>query len=283
MTSLATNMEDSRLEALETRKSLWTGTVATAILYVAMGFFAIVASKLIPLLPLNTPGIYDVVGRMQHVYGLRYGTSAAFFGLGTATLVIGYFYKKQQEDLRIKTAARIMAIVQQSWLPLAILVIAAIWLLQGLDPSGDVAQVFAPLYGIDVTTQIGRLHYLYIIGGMPTLEFLFFAIGCFAIQPFTFYTSAVVLHDTGLSMPGKSMNYEQRTRMYACKGTFQAGILYVVMGVVVFAIGFVLGIGIDITWPLFKQSHYALFMNVYLWFPIGFGVACIVTSALYYA
>ncbi|MBN2154241.1 MAG: hypothetical protein JW839_22490, partial [Candidatus Lokiarchaeota archaeon] len=182
--------------------------------------------------------------------------------------------------------ARILALVIQPWIALALLALAAIWLVQALEPDGDIAELFAPIYNLDVSDEVDRAHYIYILGGLPIVEFLSFAIGNLAILPFSFYTSAVILQDTrAVAIKGRefSDDYEQRHRQYAAKGLFNGGIFAMIIGAALFGIGFVLGIGLDATWPLFQLDNYRIFMDVYAWFPIAFGVVCMAASIAYYA
>jgi hypothetical protein len=219
------------------------------------------------------------------VLGLRYGTSVAFFALAAFTFLVSRAYMKDPESTPRKNMARILAVVIQPWIAIAILLVAGIWLLQAFEPDGDIAEVFASLYDIDVTNQIGRMHYLYILGGLPIVELLAFGIGNIILLPFSFYTSAMILQDTrAVAIKGKpfSDDYEKRHRQYAAKGLFDGGIVAIIIGAVLYGIGYLLGYGIDALWPLFQLANYPLFLNVYPWFPAGFGVACMVTSIAYY-
>nr|MDO8088353.1 hypothetical protein [Candidatus Sigynarchaeum springense] len=267
------------------RKQLFTGACALAIMQAAMGVFMILASRFLSMLPLNTPGVYETIGRFDHVLGLRYWTSLAFFGLAAFTIIASLVYMQNPDNPVRKATARALAVVIQPWIAIALLVVAALWLVQALDPDGDVAQIFAPLYGIDVEDPVGRAHYLYILGGLPIVEFLFFSIGNIILLPFSFYTSAMLLQDTrAVAIPGKpfSDDYEQRHRQYAAKGLFNGGILAIIIGVAIYGIGFLLGYGLDATWPLFPLSNYPMYMNVYPWFPVAFGAVCMATSIAYY-
>ncbi len=268
------------------RKQLFIGASGLAIMQVAMGVFMMLTSRYLSMLPLNTPGIYETIGRFDHVLWLRYGVSSAFFILAAFTFFISHAYMREPESKLRKSMARILAVILQPWIAIALLFVAAILLLQAFDPDGDIAQVFAPLYSIDVTDQLGRIHYLYILGGLPIIELLFFGIGNIALLPFSFYTSAMILQDTRtVIVKGRefSDDYEQRHRQYAAKGLFDGGIVSIIIGIALYGIGYLLGYGLDVTWPLFRLENYPRFMNLYPWFPIGFGIACMVTSIAYYA
>jgi hypothetical protein len=280
------SQRDGATSADDHRKQLFTGACALAVMQAAMGVFMIIASRFLSMLPLNTPGIYESIGRFDHVLGLRYGVSTAFFGLAAFTFIVVLLYKQDPDDLVRKRMARVLAVVIQPWIAITALLVAAIWLVQAFDPDGDIAEVFAQLYNIDVSDPVGRVHYLYILGGLPSLELLFFAIGNLVLLPFSFYTSAMILQDTrATAIKGRefSDDYEQRHRQYAAKGLFNGGIIAIIIGAVLYGIGYILGYGLDVTWPLFQLENYPMFMNVYAWFPVGFGLVCMVTSFLYYA
>ncbi|NMC05520.1 MAG: hypothetical protein GYA24_09920 [Candidatus Lokiarchaeota archaeon] len=264
---------------------LFAGTLSLAIMQAVMGVFMILASRFLSMLPLNTPGIYETIGRFQHVLGLRYGVSMAFFGLAVFTLVTAFVYKADPSSPKRRLMARILAITIQPWISLAILVVAAIWIVQAFDPSGDVARVLARLYSLDVDDAVDRAHYLYILGGLPNLELLFFAIGNFMLLPFSFYTSAMILQDTRSTVRTGaefSDDYEQRHRQYVAKGLFNGGIVALLIGAALYGIGFILGYGLDVTWPTFDLANYSMFLHVYPWFPVAFGITCMVTSMAYY-
>ncbi len=79
------------------------------------------------------------------------------------------------------------------------------------------------------------------------------------------------------------MPFVEKGRVLAAKNMLQTGIFFLVTGVALYAIGYVLGMGLDITWPFFKLDNYSLFMTVYLWFPVACGGFCIWTAIMYLA
>jgi hypothetical protein len=240
------------------RNQLLVGCFSLGIMQAAMGVFMIIASQFLSMLPLNTPGLYEAIGRFDHVLGLRYGVSTAFFTLAAFTVIASMVYVRNPESKAAIRLARFLAVVIQPWIAIALLIVAALW----------------------------RVHYLYILGGLPSLELLFFAIGNFMLLPFSFYASAMILQDTRTTMrKGEqfSDDYEQRHRQYAAKGLFNGGIVAIIIGAALYGIGFILGYGLDATWPLFQLENYPMFMNVYAWFPVAFGIACMVASIAYYA
>lgn len=266
---------------------MFLGLAGTGIMYAMAGVFAILASLVLATLPLNTPGVYDVIGRMQHVYQIRWFTSSALFGIGAATIIVGYIYSLTPAAPWKTLAARIVAFIHQPWIPLVFIVIAVMWLVQGFDADGDIAQFFAGPLGIDVETQAGRLQYLYIIGTMPSMSFLFYGLLSLMLFPFSFYSSAVVLQDTGAALSRKGrvdpVPYDRRAKMYACKGLLLGGFVYIVIGLVFYVIGFVMGIGLDATYPALSAWDYRLYMDVYPWIPVAFGIACIAIAFMYHA
>ena len=266
----------------KTNKSILIGQIGLGIMYAMMGLFMIVTARFLATLPLNTPDVFEMIGRMHHVYEIRWLSSTIFFGISAATILIGYLYSKN--PIKNKYPARIIAILHQPWLAIILLVFSALWILQANDPGGDIAEIFAPLYGIDVSTEAGQLQYRYIMGNTPSMAFLFSAIGYFIIMPFASYNSEVLLQHTGTVLNSKkgAMPYERKTVAYAAKALLQAGILSILIGVAIFGIGFVLGYGIDITYPFFKLSSYPLFLWVYPMWPLAFGGFCILTGIAYY-
>jgi hypothetical protein len=266
----------------KTNKSIFIGQIGLGIMYAMMGLFMIVAARFLATLPLNTPDIFEMIGRMHHVYEIRWLSSTLLFAMAAATILVGYFYSKNPP--KFKWPARIMAVLHQPWLAITLLIVAALWILQANDPGGEIAEIFAPLYGIDVSTELGQLEYRFIMGNTPSMAFLFFAIGYLVIMPFASYNSEVLLQHTGTAFNQKTgpMPYERKSVAYAGKALVQAGIFSLIIGIAIFGVGFALGYGIDITYPFFKLSSYPLFLWVYPMWPLAFGGFCIFTGIAYY-
>lgn len=105
-------------------------------------------------------------------------------------------------------------------------------------------------------------------------------------MPFLTIASEFLLQDTGVKMNKarkEPMPFVEKGRVLAAKNMLQTGIFFLVTGVALYAIGYVLGMGLDITWPFFKLENYPLFMAVYPWFPVACGGVCIGTAILYFA
>ncbi|MFX0099765.1 MAG: hypothetical protein ACFFCS_09290 [Candidatus Hodarchaeota archaeon] len=276
---------------LEARNDLFKGLVGLAIMYAMVGLLMIVIARIIVTMPLNTDGVFSSIGRMHSVYETRYLSSSVFFGISAATILIGFYYTKQPGKMR--WPARILAFVHQAWVPLIFLIVGAIWGYLAMDSRGDVAEFIADtFYDIDVTTSEGETEFNYLMAGMPSFSFLMIGIGGLIISPFSSYSAEILLQDTGVIMNAarkprkkrgaKIMSFERKSNSWVGRGLVNAGILYCVIGAAIWGIGFALGAGIDITYPLSTLSNYPLYMNVYLWIPIAFGAFCIITGILYY-
>ncbi|MHA1793155.1 MAG: hypothetical protein ACTSVI_10960 [Promethearchaeota archaeon] len=280
------DMLDPMLVEKEIQKNVVIGNYGVAILYASMGLLMIVISRLLATLPLNTPGFYEVLGSMDHVLGIRYGTSTAFFMLALATLVVIIIYKRNPATKRNKRIARLMAIIQQPWIPIITLIFALAWGIQGFDPSGDFSEIFAKLYGLDVNNLADELHYQYIMSRMPILEFLMFSIGSFVLSPFTWYSSSILMQHSGWRPKRKKRkNFEindNKLRINAGTRLFQSGVIYILMSLIVYMFGLLLGYGPALLYPYFKTSHYYLFKSIYSWYPLVFGLYCITMAVLYY-
>ncbi|MHA1368965.1 MAG: hypothetical protein ACTSWN_02550 [Promethearchaeota archaeon] len=284
------------------RKGLYQAYIGLAIIYVAMGMFMILTANILSTLPVNTPGVYDSIGRMQHVYGIRYGASSGLFGLAAATFFVGHVYagprikrgnnrfskiiKKMQENDKVrKWMARIMALIHLPILGLVFLVVGALIIVMASDPTGDLSQTMAStFYNLDVAgSDVDRLHFQYIMGTMPNFELALFGMGLLIASLFSTPVATLILQDTGARIlhPNK-VNYSKKARMYACKNLLFCGILFLIGGAITYGIGYVLGIGLDITWPLFKLANYKMFMDVYLWIPISIGLYEVIISIVYY-
>lgn len=263
------------------------GLYSNAAMYAAMGLFIILASRLFSTLPINTPGVYDVIGNMDHVYGIRYISSSVLFLLAAGFGISAFFYIRDSPKRYTKWLGRIVGILKQPYIPIAIIAIAGIWAAQGFSSDGKLATFFAKWHGLDVTDPVDREHYEFIISNLPIMEFMFIGVTMLIVSPFSYYSSAVLLQDTGLRMKRREsrrepMDFERKTRRYATRGLFIGGIIYMFIGVVFFGIGYVMGVGINIGFGLFAMENYRMIMLVYPWFPWSFGIFCMVTSILYY-
>nr|MDO8115653.1 hypothetical protein [Candidatus Sigynarchaeota archaeon] len=263
------------------RRQVFIGLLGITMLYAMTGVLMVLISNVFATLPLNTPDVYDAIGRMDHVYGVRLGTSTAFFVLAGLTFIVAVEYSIEPTDNLTKWYARILAILMQPWIYLAALIIGLLWILQAMEPDGDIAEFFAGMAGIDNTS-----YYRYLMGIMPSLEFLMFGVGGLMIVPFTSHASELLLQDTGIifnKIRKVPMTYDDKARAHVARNMLQAGLFFVIIGVGLYGIGYVLGIGIDVTWPIFKLGNYPLFLSVYLWFPIACGGFCIWTAIIYFA
>ncbi|MBN2151953.1 MAG: hypothetical protein JW839_10930 [Candidatus Lokiarchaeota archaeon] len=278
--------DPAQLEA-ESRKHLGSGIAWSSLLYVAMGLFVIVVSRVWPTLPLNTPAIFQIIGNWEQAVWLRW-TSIAFFVIAGHVLLSGLLYSHRPDDRSTKVVARLVAIVQQPWFAIALIVIAGIWLYVIIDAGdeGDFASFFAGLANIDLDDKNQKYDFIWNMQRLPVLPFLMFGAFSVCIYPLTMYSSAITLQDTGAVLNKKRvaspMSYEQRARMYAVKGLFTASFLYLLIGVAVWGLGFVRAIGLDALYPAIAFETYPMWLNVYWIFPVAFAACCMVTSVWYY-
>jgi hypothetical protein len=276
----------AQLEA-ESRKFLGNGIAWSSLLYVAMGLFMIIVSRVWDSLPINTPAIFQIIGNWEQAIWVRW-MSIAFFAIAGLVLLSGLLYTKRAEDDRTVIVARIVAIVQQPWIALAFIVIAGIWLYIIIDAGeqGDFASFFAGFSNVDLSIENQRYNFIWDMQKLPILPFLLFGVFTIAIYPFTMYSSAITLQDTGLVMDKRQlvhpMSHEQRARMYAVKGLFMASFVYLLIGVAIWGIGYARGIGLDAFYPLIAFETYPMWLNVYWLFPVAFAACCMVTSIWYY-
>src|SRR5271157_270087 len=285
MTENVARIDDdvAKIEA-DSHRYIGNGIAWSGLLYIALGLFMIVVGNIWDTLPLNTPGVFQLLGYYAQGAYIKY-MSIAFFGIGGLVIASGLLYKNRTGSKPVIKLSRITAIVQQPWIAIALLVIGGIWLYIINDSSGagHFASTFAKLAGYDLSNQGQRDQYIWMMEQYPIMPFLMFGVLSLCIYPMTMYTSAVLLQDTGLTMnKKKSMPQEQRFRMYTVKGLFVGGIFCCIIGVAVWGIGYVRAIGLDLTYFLLPMYTYDLWMNLYYIFPIVFGVACMITSFVYY-
>nr|MDO8111705.1 hypothetical protein [Candidatus Sigynarchaeota archaeon] len=267
---------------IENRKYLGNGIAWSGVLYIAMGFFMIVVGNIWLTLPLNTPSIFQIIGYYGQADYIKY-MSIAFFGIAVLVIASGILYKKRGEEEKIRKLSKIVAIVQQPWIAIALIAIAGVWLYIILDADGDLAAAIASMNGLDVSDEQQKYEFIWLMEKLPIVPFLLFGVFSIAIYPMTMYSSAILLQDTGMSFPWDPiMSYDDRARKYAVKGMLVGGVYYIIIGVAIWGLGYVRAIGIDVFYPNFPMETYPMWLNVYYIFPIAFGICCIATSFLYY-
>lgn len=274
------------LEAANTRL-LGSGIAWSGVFYLAMAGLALVVGSIWNTLPINTPGIFTIIG---NYYQAIYIDLAAVPLAATGALVIlsGLLYRERKNDPRVRRFARIVAFIQQPWIAIACIVIAGLWIYMAIDAGnkGDFAQAFASLEGMDLSIANDRYAFIWHVQQYPIALLLFHGILSLAVYPITMYTSAITLQDTGAIMNPKErvspMPHEQRFRMYAVKGLFTAAIIYALFGVAAWGIGYVYSLGIDLAYPLISIESYPMWRGVYYLFPVAFAITCMVTSVAYY-
>jgi hypothetical protein len=272
----------------ESRRYLGNGIAWSSLLYVAIGLFMIVVSRIWDSLPLNTPAIFQIIGNWEQAVWLRW-MSTAFFAIAVLVFLSGLLYSKHAEDKRTMTLAKVVAFIQQPWIAFALIAIAGIWLYIIIDAGdeGDFAGFFAGLSNVDLDDEAQKYDFIWNMQKLPILPFLMFGIFSIGIYPLTMYTSAITLQDMGLVLNKKRlanpMPHEKRARMYAVKGLFTASFFYLIIGVAVWGIGYVRAIGLDALYPLIAFETYPMWLTVYWIFPVAFAACCMVTSVWYYA
>ena len=276
----------------ENRKNLSTGIMWSSLFYFAMGVMMIIISRIWAMLPLNTPGLYQTIGASEHILGIRFLSSSLFFAMGSIVLISGYLYGRDPGNTRIRRFSKIVAILQQPWIGIVFVVIAGVWLYIIFEPDSEfgtsIAQV---LYNIDLDVvdeqqaEINLYAFINIIKLYPAPEFLLFGLGIIMLSPMTMYSSAILLHDTGINMNKKRLvlaqPYEKRSRIYITWGLTFAGIFYIIVGLVFYILGVAMKIGLDLFYPLISLESTHFFTNFYAWFPIGFGIATLAVRFLY--
>jgi hypothetical protein len=271
----------------ESRNFLGNGIALSGLLYVAMGMFMIVIGNIWNSLPLNTPSIFQIIGNWEQAVYVKW-MSLAFFALAVAVMVSGALYKKNRDNEEPITFTKIVAFIQQPWIALALIIIAGIWIYLIIDvgEQGNFGEFVASLSNIDLGDEKVRNEYVWALQKLPILPFLIFGILSIGIYPFTMYTSSITLQDAGMVLNknrlASPMPHEQRARMYAVKGLFTASMVYLLIGVAIWGIGFVRAIGLDALYPLVAFDTYPMWMNVYFIFPVVFAGCCMATSFAYY-
>lgn len=268
------------------KKNLAGGIIWSGILFVMMGFMMIVIGRIYVTLPLNTSGIFEAMGNVDHAIGIKTYCSLAFFILGGVTITVGLFYPKFHDRKQVRITSTIVAILQQPWIYLALIILGGLWIYMSIEPDSDFAAVFASFWGKDVSIDKDQYEFRVIMGQHPSIEFLMFGFGGIMLYPFLMYTSAMLLQDMGYTMKKKRkflpMSYEQRFRQYACKGLATGGVFYLLIAGMFVVIGISMGSGIDLFYPLFRVENMMLHTFVYPWFPGIFGLLCIFTALFYY-
>ncbi|MFX0098347.1 MAG: hypothetical protein ACFFCS_02125 [Candidatus Hodarchaeota archaeon] len=280
------SLEELRMEERANKKNLSGGIIWTGILFVMVGFFMIVISRVYVTLPLNTTTIFEAMGNVDHAIGIQYYCSLAFFILGGLTIAVGVLYPKLHDNKGVKITSTIVAILHQPWIYIVAMVLAGLWAYMSIEPESDFAAFFADLMGYDIDIDKEAYEFRVVMGTYPAIEFLLFGGFGVMLYPFTMYTSSMLLHDMGYVMKKKRkllpMRYEQKFRQYACKGLATGGVLYMIIAAIFVGLGIAMGSGIHVTYPLFKIENMMLFVWVYPWFPGIFGLLCIITALLYY-
>jgi hypothetical protein len=276
----------AQLEA-ESRRYLGNGIAWSSLLYVAMGLFMIVISRIWNTLPLNTPAIFQVLGNWEQAIWVRW-MSIAFFAIAGLVLLSGLLYSNRAGDKKTIAVAKVVAFIQQPWIAFALIAIAGVWLYIIIDAGkeGDFAAFFAGLSNVDLGDKALKYDFIWKMQKLPILPFLMFGVFSIGIYPFTMYSSAITLQDTGMVLNKKRlvhpMPQEQRARMYAVKGLFTASLFYLLIGVAIWGIGLARALGVDAFYPIIAVETYPMWLNVYWIFPVAFAACCMVTSIWYY-
>jgi len=267
------------------KRLLGSGIAWSGLLHLAMAGLALVVGNIWNTLPINTPGVFQIIGNyFQAIYIQLAAIPLA--ATGTLVIVSGFLYRARGSGK--KGFARVVAFLQQPWIPLACIVVAGLWIYIVIDAGdeGDFGQAFASLQGLDLSVDNDRYAFIWYMQQYPIALLLFYGVLSVCIYPLTMYTSAITLQDTGAVMLRKdletTMPFDKKFRMYAVKGLFTGGIFYIIIGVAVWGIGYVYSLGIDVMYPLVKIEAYPMWKSVYYLFPVSFGLACMATSVAYY-
>ncbi|MHA1681980.1 MAG: hypothetical protein ACTSUE_13660 [Promethearchaeota archaeon] len=287
MTEQDINREDDDEFNKVRKQGLSRGLYGNALMYAMMGLFAIMVSRLLATMPLNTPGVYDTIGNVDHIYGVRYISSSVLFAFGGFFALVAYLYINKPEIRGTTFLAKLAAFLKQPYVPIVFIFLGILWGIQVFDPSGDVSAFFAKMMGLDMSINEDVLHYKFILSGYPILEFLIIGSFMLVVSPFSMYSSAILFQDTGMVLnkrrsKKKPKSFETRERLYATKGLFAVSLISLMVAGVLYVIGFAMGVGFDIGFGLFNMANYKVIMTVYPIFPIAFTIFCWVTCIMYF-
>jgi hypothetical protein len=271
------------LHEAESGRIVFKSLCGLVLAQVAMGMIMILLSRVYVMVPLD---LDDDFGRFDHVLGLRYGSSTAFFVIAVMTLVVGHYCTTHPLKRSKRVLAKLLNFTFQPWFPLIMLVIAVFWYLQLNNSDGDIAAFFARFQGLDVDNVVDAAHYKYILESLPIFEFLAFSLGLLALDPFSLFVGLVMIDVVGGATRARRPEIQgisvSRLHVRACTGVLSAAIMAGIGAIGIYAIGFILGSGLDITWPLYLLKDYGLMLHVYPWVFVGLGVFFASTAILYY-
>ena len=227
-----------------------------------MGIGMVLLARVYAMIPLEQDSEF---GDFDHALGMRYGASTFFFVMAAATIIIGYVALFSKKENTRKATSRLLAFLLQPWITFAVITIGVLWYLQLSNSDGDIAAFFASLQGIDVNTVVGQAHYEYIMRGTPYFEFMMVAAGLGLITPFAMYSNDMLLTVNDAFLIGKKrkiLGPVERLHNQACQGLVGTAIACALFAAGSIAIGYFLGTGIDVLWPLFNLREYKVLVEV---------------------
>lgn len=279
--------------------TLGIGWICTGIMYCILGVFAIFLSLMLVTLPLNVEDAFLTIGSFNHILGIRFGSSTVLFTFGVLNIIGGIQYRKSSKGKTTQNFAKLVGFINRPIIPLILVILSALWLVQAFEPDGSISEIFAPMFGLDVSMKVDALHYQYILSNLPHLEFLIVGLLSLTILPFTSLTTDFIMADMGFKVI-KSKNQRKNERKFdfdskynrrALSQLFGGSIITFVLAGLSFGFGYLLGAGYDVTvilvdfniflLPILPNQDYYLFLTIYPLILLGIGTFLVITWIFY--